>query len=72
MGTVFRIIGSDKENDFYCVRLVLNDDIDEQLDEYTKRPRGESRTSYSFLSLLKLMNELSEYNSVDRFAKMSL
>jgi tetratricopeptide (TPR) repeat protein len=69
-GTVFRIVRIDKENDFYRVQLMLSDDIDEQLAEYTKRTREETRSPHSFVSLLKLMHELGQYNSVDRFAKI--
>jgi tetratricopeptide (TPR) repeat protein len=70
MGTVFRIVQIDKQTDFYRVKLTLSGDIDEQLAEYTKRTREETRSSHSFLSLLKLMHELAQYNSVNRFADM--
>jgi tetratricopeptide (TPR) repeat protein len=49
---------------------MLSAENDEQLAEYTKRTREEIRSSNSFLSLLKLMNELKQYNSIDRFAEM--
>jgi len=70
MGTVFRILGMDKEKYFNRVQLMLSAENDEQLAEYTKRTREEIRSSNSFLSLLKLMNELKQYNSIDRFAEM--
>jgi tetratricopeptide (TPR) repeat protein len=70
MGSVFRILRIDKQKNFYRVQLILSTDIDEQLAEYTKRTRDQTRTFHSFLSLLRLMNELSQYNSVDKFAEM--
>ncbi|CAF4790650.1 unnamed protein product [Rotaria sp. Silwood1] len=70
MGSVFRILHIDKQKDFYRVQLTLSDDIDEQLAEYTKLTREETRSSHSFLSLLKLMHELAQYSSVDQFAEI--
>jgi tetratricopeptide (TPR) repeat protein len=70
MGSVFRILGIRKQKNIYRVQLTLSSDIDEQLAEYTKRTREQTRTSHSFLSLLRLMNELSQYSSVDKFADM--
>ena len=70
MGSVFRIIRIGKQKDIYHVYLALSDDVDQQLAEYTKRTRAKTRTTHSFLSLLKLMSELSQYNSVDKFAEM--
>jgi tetratricopeptide (TPR) repeat protein len=70
MGSVFRIVRIDKENDFYRVQLTLSDDIDEQLAAYTKMTRDQTRSFHSFLSLLRLMDELGQYSSVDRFAEM--
>ncbi len=57
-------------NNLYRVQLKLSEDVDQQLAEYTKRTREKTRTSHSFLSLLRLMNELSQYSSVDQFAEM--
>jgi hypothetical protein len=70
MGSVFRIVRIDKENDFYRVQLTLSGDIDEQLAAYTKVTRDQTRSFHSFLSLLRLMDALGEYSSVDRFAEM--
>jgi tetratricopeptide (TPR) repeat protein len=70
MGTVFRIVGMDTEKDFHRIQLMLTGDIDEQLADYTRRTREEIRSSSCFLSFLKLMNELKQYNNVDRFAEM--
>jgi tetratricopeptide (TPR) repeat protein len=70
MGSVFRILQIDKQNDFYRVQLTLSDDVDEQLANYTMVTREETRSLHSFLSLLKLMYELSQYSSVDRFAEI--
>lgn len=71
MGSVFRIIQiQQREKNFYCVQLKLSGDVDQQLVEYTKRTRKNTQTSHSFLSLLRLMNELSQYSSVDKFAEM--
>ncbi len=70
MGSVFRILRIDKEKDFYRVQLTLSSNIDQQLAAYTKVTREDTRSPHSFLSLLKLMNELAQYNSVDRFAEM--
>jgi tetratricopeptide (TPR) repeat protein len=69
-GTVFRIVEIDKRTDYYHVQLILSNDIDEQLAEYTKRTREQTHSPHSFLSLLKLMHELSQYTSVERFAEM--
>lgn len=71
MGSVFRIIQiQQEEKNLYRVQLKLSADSDQQLAEYTKRTREQTRTSHSFLSLLRLMNELSQYSSVDQFAEM--
>jgi hypothetical protein len=70
MGSVFRIVRIDKENDFYRVQLTLSGDIDEQLAAYTKMARDQTRSFHSFLSLLRLMDQLGEYSSVDRFAEI--
>jgi tetratricopeptide (TPR) repeat protein len=70
MGTVFRILRIDKQKDFYRVQLTLSVDIDEQLAEYTKHTRGDTRSPHSFLSLVKLMQVLAQYKSVDQFAEM--
>jgi tetratricopeptide (TPR) repeat protein len=71
MGSVFRIIRIEQqENNLYRVQLKLSEDVDQQLADYTKRTREKTRTSHSFLSLLRLMNELSQYSSVDQFAEM--
>jgi len=70
MGTVFRIVGMDKEKNFHRVQLMLSSDMDQQLAEYTKRTREETRSSHSFLSLLKIMYELGQYACVDRFAEI--
>jgi tetratricopeptide (TPR) repeat protein len=71
MGSVFKIIQiHQQEKNLYHVQLKLSEDIDQQLAEYTKRTREQTRTSHSFLSLLRLMNELSQYSSVDQFAEM--
>jgi hypothetical protein len=69
-GTVFRIAEIDKKPDYYHVQLILSNYIDEQLEEYAKRTREQTHSPHSFLSLLKLMHELSLYNSVERFAEM--
>jgi tetratricopeptide (TPR) repeat protein len=70
MGTVFRIVGMDTEKNFHRIQLMLTSDIDEQLAEYTQRTREGIRSSCCFLSFLKLMNELKQYNNVDRFAEI--
>jgi tetratricopeptide (TPR) repeat protein len=71
MGSVFRIIRIEQqENNLYRVQLKLSEDVDQELAEYTKRTREKTRTSHSFLSLLRLMNELSQYSYVDQFAEM--
>jgi tetratricopeptide (TPR) repeat protein len=70
MGSVFRILRIDKQRDFYRVQLTLSDDIDEQLAAYTKVTRDQTRTFHSFLSLLRLMDELGQYSCVDQFAEM--
>ena len=70
MGTVFRMVGMDAEDDFYRVQLMLTDDIDQKLDQYTKNTREKTYSTHSFLSLLKLMYELKQYNSVDCFAQI--
>jgi tetratricopeptide (TPR) repeat protein len=71
MGSVFRIIQiQQQENNLYRVQLKLSADNDQQLAEYTRRTREQTRTSHSFLSLLRLMNELSQYSCVDQFAEM--
>jgi tetratricopeptide (TPR) repeat protein len=70
MGSVFRILGIRKQKNIYRVQLALSGDIDEKLAEYTKRTRKQTRTSHSFLSLLRLMDALSLYTSVDKFAEM--
>jgi len=70
MGSVFRILRIDKQKNFYRVQLALSGDVDEQLAEYTKRTREDTRTSHSFLSLLRLMNELSQYSCIDKFSEM--
>jgi tetratricopeptide (TPR) repeat protein len=70
MGTVFRMVGMDTEDDFYRVQLMLTDDIDQKLEQYTKNTREKTYSTHSFLSLLKLMYELKQYNSVDCFAQM--
>ncbi|UJR10994.1 hypothetical protein I4U23_015178 [Adineta vaga] len=70
-GTVFRILQIDKTDDlFYSVQLTLSVDTDEQLAEYTKQTREEIRSPHSFLSLLKLMHQLSQYDNIEDFAKM--
>jgi tetratricopeptide (TPR) repeat protein len=69
-GTVFRIVEIDKQTDYYHVQLILSNDIDEQLAEYTKRTREKTRSSYCFVSLLKLMHELCQYDSIDRFSQI--
>ncbi|UJR11695.1 hypothetical protein I4U23_015876 [Adineta vaga] len=70
IGSVFRILKIEKQNHFYRVRLKLSDDVDERLANYAMITREETRTTHSFLSLLKLMDELGQYGSVDRFAQM--
>ena len=70
MGSVFRITRIEQQRDIYRVQLTLSGDIDEQLAEYTRRTREQTRTAHSFLSLLRLMSELSQYSYVDQFAKM--
>jgi hypothetical protein len=71
MGSVFRLIRIEQQQTNLCgVQLKLSADIDQQLADYTKRTREKTRTSHSFLSFLKLMNELSQYGSVDQFAEM--
>jgi tetratricopeptide (TPR) repeat protein len=70
MGSVFRIHRIDKHEQFYRVQLTLSGDIDEQLAAYTNLTREQTRSPHSFLSLLKLMKELGQYGSVDRFAEM--
>jgi tetratricopeptide (TPR) repeat protein len=70
LGTVFRIVGMDTEKNFHRVQLMLTGDMDQQLAEYTKRTREETRSSHCFLSLLKLMQALCHYDSLDRFAEM--
>jgi tetratricopeptide (TPR) repeat protein len=70
MGSVFRIVRIDKENDFYCVQLTLSGDVDEQLEKYTKVTRDQTRSFHSFLSLLRLMHKLGQYSCIDQFAQM--
>ncbi|CAF4543722.1 unnamed protein product, partial [Rotaria sp. Silwood2] len=70
MGSVFRIVRIEKEKDFYCVQLTLSDDVDEQLEEYTKVTRNQTRSFHSFLSLLRLMHKLEEYSCIEQFAEM--
>jgi tetratricopeptide (TPR) repeat protein len=70
MGSVFRILRIDKEKDFYRVQLTLSSDIDQQLAAYTKVTREDTRSPHSFLSLLKLMQVLAQYKSVDQFVEM--
>ncbi|CAF0789425.1 unnamed protein product [Adineta ricciae] len=70
IGTVFRILKIEKQNHFYRVRLRLSDEVDERLASYALVTREETRSTHSFLSLLKLMNEMGQYGSVDRFAQM--
>ncbi|CAF3809219.1 unnamed protein product [Rotaria sp. Silwood1] len=70
MGSVFRIVRIEKEKDFYRVQLTLSNDVDEQLEEYTKVTRNQTRSFHSFLSLLRLMHKLGEYSCIDQFAEM--
>ena len=70
MGTVFRMVGMDTEKHFHRVQLMLTDDIDQQLEQYTETTRDKTESTHSFLSLLKLMYELKQYTSVDCFARM--
>ncbi|CAF1142880.1 unnamed protein product [Rotaria sordida] len=70
MGSVFRIVRIEKEKDFYRVQLTLSGDIDEQLEEYTKVTRNQTRSFHSFLSLLRLMQKVEEYSCIDQFAEM--
>ena len=70
MGTVFRMVGMDREENFYRVQLMLTDDMDEQLDQYTQNTREKTYSTHSFLSVLKLMYELKQYTSIDCFARM--
>ncbi|CAF1132941.1 unnamed protein product [Adineta ricciae] len=70
MGTVFRIQSINKDDDFYTVQLILSADIDEELEAYTKKTREHVRSSHSFLSLLKLMEELSEFDSIEHFIEI--
>ncbi|CAF0832533.1 unnamed protein product [Adineta ricciae] len=70
MGTVFRIQNVNKDDDFYTVQLILSADIDEELEAYTKKIREHVRSSHSFLSLLKLMEELSQFDSIKHFIEV--
>lgn len=70
MGSVFRINRVDKQTNFYLVQLTLTDESDQQLTAYTTRLRQKTRTFHSFTSLLRLMDELGQYGSVDRFAEI--
>lgn len=71
MGSVFRILSIEKTPNYYLVELTLSEDVDEQLANYTIQMRNKVRTNHSFLSLLKLMDELSQSNYVDQFNQIS-
>ena len=69
MGTVFRIIQIRKESNFYRVRLSLSQDIDEELDHYTKSNRELTHSTHSFLSLLKLMEQVSQFHTIHQIQR---
>ena len=70
MGTVFRINNIEQQDDFYRIRLTLSDEVDKQLEEYSSQIRRKIRSTNSFLSLLRLMNQLSQHQSVDQFVRI--
>ncbi|UJR11696.1 hypothetical protein I4U23_015877 [Adineta vaga] len=70
MGSVFRIVNIDQENDYYRVQLTLSENLDEQLAAYTDVTREKIQSPHSFLSLVKLMHTVSEYSYLDRFAQI--
>ena len=70
MGTVFRIERIERGEHFHRVYLNLTDEVDEQLSVYTRLAREQVRSSHSFLSLLRLINQLGQWNRIDRFARL--
>ncbi|CAF0789408.1 unnamed protein product [Adineta ricciae] len=70
MGSVFRIVEIAQENDYYRVKLTLSENMDEQLAAYTSVTRQQIGFTHCFLSLLRLMNQLSDYTYLDRFSQI--
>ena len=70
MGSLFRILRIEEHKNLYRVQLTLTDETDQQLAQYFKRTRDKTRTFHSFLSLLRLMDALSQYGSIDQFAEI--
>ena len=53
MGSVFRIVNIDQENDYYHVQLTLSENLGEQLEAYTNVTRSQIHSPHAFLSLIK-------------------
>lgn len=70
MGSLFRIVRIEEHKNLYRVQLTLTSETDQQLAKYFERTRESTRTSHSFLSLLRLMDQLSQYTCVDKFAEL--
>ena len=67
MGTVFRIVGIDHEDYFHRVQLMLTNDIDQKLARYTEQTREDIRSSSCFLTFIKLIRELKQFDCLDHF-----
>lgn len=70
IGTVFRIVGIEKEKDFHRIQLMLTNEIDQQLNQYTQRLKNEVLSPHSFLSLIKLFYELKQYEYFEEFIRI--
>ena len=71
MGTVFRIEGVQALHDGqWEVRLVLSEDVDDNLARYTAKMRKKTRSTHPLISLVKLMDEMGQYKMIDPLASL--
>ena len=68
MGTVCRIEDVRPLSDGqWEVRLVLSEDVDDNLARYTAKTREKARSPHPLISLVKLMDEMGQYRMIDQF-----
>ena len=70
MGTVFRIVQIEQEEFYYRIKLVLTEEIDQTLAQFTEQLKKDIRSSSCFLSFIKLIRELKQFECLNHFEQM--
>jgi hypothetical protein len=71
LGTVFRIDKIKKlDENHYAINLSVNHESDEALKKYIEKLRRKTRSTHPLTSLIKLMDEMGQYNMLDDLAEL--